>query len=309
MGLGRRWVWLGLLLICGVLSGGCKEAAGVERDAAKALSAALDRAEVPRENGKAAEILGLEYAEALEGDVEGMQPEQRKASQTQVPEVQKMSEPTQVPEDKEGLSRREVMQGQGESKQVQEILEQTQVPEDKEGLSRREVTQEQGESKQMQEILEQTQVSEGEGELSRAPVSKEQNTPSQTQSGQPKVSEESLQEQLPTEEPQRACAEHDFTKSIWELPTCQKGGYYNNVCKRCGLVECVTQNPLPHQVEDRIIQEGNCMEDTIIRHICKQCGLQVESDTRFTAYDAHSWVTESVDGGEVTYCEWCGVAR
>ena len=71
----------------------------------------------------------------------------------------------------------------------------------------------------------------------------------------------------------------------------------------------MTQAPLPHEVEDIVVQEGNCMEDTVIRHICKQCGVQVESDTRYTVYDAHSWVTERVDNMEVTYCERCGLAR
>ncbi|MBQ7777199.1 MAG: hypothetical protein IJ379_14875, partial [Lachnospiraceae bacterium] len=102
---------------------------------------------------------------------------------------------------------------------------------------------------------------------------------------------------------------HAFEKAIWELPTCQKSGYYNNICARCGLVECITQNPLPHQVEDIVIQEGNCMEDTVIRHVCKQCGLQTESDTRAPVYDTHKWLTETVDGEVLTSCEWCGVAK
>ncbi len=102
---------------------------------------------------------------------------------------------------------------------------------------------------------------------------------------------------------------HDFIKSVWELPTCMKGGYYNNVCNRCGQVECVTQEPLPHEVEDIPVQEGNCMEDTVIQHICRMCGLKVKSDTRYTPYDVHSWVTTMEDGMEITYCEWCGVAR
>ena len=102
---------------------------------------------------------------------------------------------------------------------------------------------------------------------------------------------------------------HAFTKSVWELPTCQKGGYYNNVCARCGLVECVTQEPLAHQTEDIIVQEGNCMEDTIIQHICKECGIQVRGETRYTPYDVHMWTTMEADGTEITYCERCGVAK
>lgn len=101
---------------------------------------------------------------------------------------------------------------------------------------------------------------------------------------------------------------HDFKKSIWELPTCQKGGYFNNICQICGFEECVTQNPLPHEVEDILIQEGNCMEDTIIRHICKICGFQVKSDTRYTEYDKHEWVMEMVDGVEMKVCIRCGIA-
>ena len=102
---------------------------------------------------------------------------------------------------------------------------------------------------------------------------------------------------------------HEFEMSVWELPTCQKSGYYNNVCKSCGVVECITQEPIPHEVEDIVVQEGNCMEDRVIRHICKMCEQQVKSDTRYTVYDKHLWNTEWVDGIEVEYCEWCGVAK
>lgn len=102
---------------------------------------------------------------------------------------------------------------------------------------------------------------------------------------------------------------HDFIKSVWELPTCQKGGYYNNICSRCGLVECVTQEPLPHEAEDILLQEGNCMEDTVIQHVCKMCGTQIKSDTRYTPYDTHLWVTAMIEGAEITYCERCGVAK
>lgn len=102
---------------------------------------------------------------------------------------------------------------------------------------------------------------------------------------------------------------HDFVKSIWELPTCQKGGYYNNICNRCGVVECVTQEPLPHEIKDIVLQEGNCMSDTVIQHICELCGVKVKTDTRFTNYDAHNWITEKVDGMEVVYCEWCGIVE
>ncbi len=100
---------------------------------------------------------------------------------------------------------------------------------------------------------------------------------------------------------------HSFEKAVWEIPTCQKGGYYNNICTRCGLVECVSQNALAHEVEDIMIQEGNCMEDTVIRHKCKTCGVQVKEDTRYTNYEVHNWKQELVDGVEMTYCEWCGV--
>lgn len=101
---------------------------------------------------------------------------------------------------------------------------------------------------------------------------------------------------------------HDFKKSIWELPTCQKGGYYNNICQTCGFVECVTQNPLSHEPEDILIQEGNCMEDTVIRHVCKVCGFQVKSDTRYTEYEKHEWINEMVDGMEMQVCIRCGIA-
>lgn len=101
---------------------------------------------------------------------------------------------------------------------------------------------------------------------------------------------------------------HDFKKSIWENPTCMNGGYYNNICQKCGHVECVTLEPLPHESEDIVVQQGNCMEDTVIRHTCKNCGQQVKSDTRFTE-QIHDWVTSIIDGEEITYCSRCGVAQ
>ena len=108
---------------------------------------------------------------------------------------------------------------------------------------------------------------------------------------------------------EQACAlGHDFHKSVWETATCLKGGYYNNICQRCGLVESVTEEPLPHDVENILIQEGNCMQDTVIRHICRSCGQQVESDTRYTP-QIHKWTAAVVDGSEMIYCEWCGVAQ
>ncbi len=102
---------------------------------------------------------------------------------------------------------------------------------------------------------------------------------------------------------------HDFVKSVWELPTCQKGGYYNDVCSRCGLVVCVSQEPLAHETEDIILQEGNCMEDTVIQHRCRVCGMETMDETRYTLYDAHTWVAAMVDGEEITYCERCGISR
>ena len=101
---------------------------------------------------------------------------------------------------------------------------------------------------------------------------------------------------------------HDFVKSVWETATCLKNGYYNSVCKRCGRVEMTTESPLPHEVENIVVQEGNCMEDRVIRHICKMCGLQAEPDTRYTV-EEHSWTREAVDGMEVTVCQWCGVVQ
>ena len=102
---------------------------------------------------------------------------------------------------------------------------------------------------------------------------------------------------------------HDFVKSVWELPTCQKGGYYNDICSRCGLVVCVSQEPLPHETEDVVIQEGNCMEDTVIQHICRVCGMETLEETRYTLYDVHNWVTTMVDGAQITYCERCGISQ
>jgi len=123
------------------------------------------------------------------------------------------------------------------------------------------------------------------------------------------MAESNVDDEQPKEERESLviCA-HEFKKSIWENPTCMNGGYYNNICQKCGLVECVTLEAFPHDPEDIVIQNGNCMEDTIIRHICKNCGLQIGSDTRLTP-QIHEWVMDLIDGKEITYCEFCGVAQ
>lgn len=116
---------------------------------------------------------------------------------------------------------------------------------------------------------------------------------------------------IPVQEPavEEEVHSHEFEKFIWELPTCGKGGYYNNVCKICGFVECVSLEPLSHETEDIVIQEGNCMEDKVIRHVCKICGEQTESDTRYPEYDKHQWGSAEVDGVMVEYCEQCGITK
>lgn len=101
---------------------------------------------------------------------------------------------------------------------------------------------------------------------------------------------------------------HDFRKSIWESATCLKGGYYNNICERCGLVECVSEAQLPHEPERITVQEGNCMEDTVIRHICRNCGQQTDADIRYTPR-IHEWCTLTDEEGEVTYCVRCGITQ
>lgn len=89
----------------------------------------------------------------------------------------------------------------------------------------------------------------------------------------------------------------------------QPGGYYNKICSSCGLVECVSQKPIPHEAQEILVQEGNCMEDTIIRRICKMCGMQVESDIRYTPADGHRWERQILDGTETDYCIHCGIVR
>lgn len=117
-------------------------------------------------------------------------------------------------------------------------------------------------------------------------------------------------EELFLEEQGQVCqvSGHDFMEGIWESPTCTKKGYYHNICQNCGLVESVTQEALPHETEDVVVQEGNCMNDTVIRYVCKTCGLQTEEETRFTP-DIHNWVKAILEDEEVTYCTWCGCVR
>ncbi len=101
---------------------------------------------------------------------------------------------------------------------------------------------------------------------------------------------------------------HAMKVAVWESATCLKNGFYNNICERCGLTESVTEAPLEHVVEDVVIREGNCMEDTIVRHMCKNCGQQVCGDTRYTP-QTHQWTETEVDGELLIFCQWCGVAR
>ena len=125
----------------------------------------------------------------------------------------------------------------------------------------------------------------------------------------PTIPPEEEKQDVTQPEQEDACAlGHDFSTSVWETATCLKSGYYNNICRRCGLVESVTEEPLPHDVEDILIQEGNCMQDTVIKHICKSCGQQVQSDTRYTP-EIHKWCCTVIDNKEVVYCEWCGIVQ
>ena len=101
---------------------------------------------------------------------------------------------------------------------------------------------------------------------------------------------------------------HDMKMAVWESATCQKAGFYNNICERCGLTESVTVAALSHMVEDMLIQEGNCMEDTVVRHVCKTCGEQVKPDTRYTP-QIHQWAEIEVDEEMILYCEWCGITK
>ena len=150
------------------------------------------------------------------------------------------------------------------------------------------------------------------GTEERKPVSTEEPIPSGsvTQIPKPEPTEEPTHIQvLPTSSPVPEVHTHEFEVSVWELPTCSKGGYYNNVCKSCGFVECITQEPLPHKAEDVVVQKGICMKDTVIQHICKECQIKVSEDTRYTESNLHQWVKEIVDGAEIEYCELCGTTK
>ena len=143
-------------------------------------------------------------------------------------------------------------------------------------------------------------------EETKAPIIEETTTPIIVQPTAPTAVSTPSPEVPEKEEEEHV---HEFEMYIWELPTCLKGGYYNNICKECGLVESVTQEPIGHEVEDIVIQEGNCMEDQIIRHICKMCEQPVKSDTRYTVNDKHLWMMEQVDGADVECCVRCGVTK
>lgn len=101
--------------------------------------------------------------------------------------------------------------------------------------------------------------------------------------------------------------EHAFVKTVWESATCEKSGYYTNVCKECGWEENVQEAPLSHETQEVVVQVGNCMEDTIIRQECKHCGQQIGEEIRYTEVEKHEFLEENVDGVVITCCMRCGV--
>lgn len=101
--------------------------------------------------------------------------------------------------------------------------------------------------------------------------------------------------------------EHTFVKNVWESATCEKSGYYTKVCSECGLEENVQEAPLAHETEAVVVQEGNCMEDTIIRYVCKYCQQQIGQEIRYTEVEIHDPAESNVDGVIITYCLRCGV--
>lgn len=101
--------------------------------------------------------------------------------------------------------------------------------------------------------------------------------------------------------------EHAFVKTVWESATCEKSGYYTNVCSECGWEENVQEGPLNHETEAVVVREGNCMEDTVILHVCKICRQQIGQETRYTEVEKHEPVEEDVDGVTITYCLRCGI--
>lgn len=100
---------------------------------------------------------------------------------------------------------------------------------------------------------------------------------------------------------------HVFVKTVWEDATCEKSGYYANVCKECGLEENVQETPISHETEEIVVQVGNCMEDTIIHQVCKYCGQQIGEEFRYTESDKHEPIEENVDGTVIICCARCGV--
>ncbi len=114
-----------------------------------------------------------------------------------------------------------------------------------------------------------------------------------------------VQEEMYKEEEKKH--EHSFIKTVWEEATCEKSGYYTKVCEECGWEENVQEAPLMHEIQEIMVQKGNCMEDTIIRQECKYCKQQIGEEIRYTEVDVHELLEETVNGVIVTYCGRCGV--
>lgn len=103
------------------------------------------------------------------------------------------------------------------------------------------------------------------------------------------------------------CKGHVITENWWWQPTCTATGYKNVLCSVCGYVDTEksgTVERLPHTIVEAVVQQGNCMSDTIIQQKCTVCQEIIEED-RYTEYNKHCWSSNE----EGTYCDWCGISK
>lgn len=83
-----------------------------------------------------------------------------------------------------------------------------------------------------------------------------------------------------------------ITKWFREEPSCFQGGYRIVICSECGWVDeaaCGSVEPLPHELVATELQHGNCIEETIIVYICKNCNEQIDYE-RHVEPDEHKWI-------------------
>lgn len=96
-----------------------------------------------------------------------------------------------------------------------------------------------------------------------------------------------------------ALAEHEHKMEVlWygEPPSCTQGGYRIEMCSECDWVDDMGSGsvpPLEHELTAEELHHGNCVEDTIIVYICKNCNEQIKYE-RHPEQEEHKWIYKTI---------------